>query len=104
MLGCASNNNIQQIFKVQKKAIHIISRKAYAAHTDPIFLETKNTSISKTMHSMIYNYCPSSLLQIFQRNEQCEITQNFLNDVEYVVPHPRIEFLRKSLLYRLSTE
>jgi hypothetical protein len=112
ILGCASNTNIQQIFKVQKKAIRIISRNPYGAHTDPIFSNLKilpfpkliDYTQLKLMHSIVYNHCPSSLLNIFQQNEQREIPHNLRNNEDYVVHYPRIELFKKSLLYRLPTE
>jgi hypothetical protein len=112
ILGCASNINIQQLFKIQKKAIRIISRKPFTAHTGPIFNELAilsfpkliNYSQLKLMHSIVYNYCPSSLRQLFQRNEQRELSQNLRNADEYTIPHPRIELFKKSLLYRLPLE
>jgi hypothetical protein len=106
ILGCASNTNLQQLFKVQKKAIRIISKNAYGAHTDPIFLDLKilpfpklvTYTQMKLMHSIVYNHCPPSLRNIFSRNEQREISQNLRNDEEYTVPHPRIELFKKCLL------
>jgi hypothetical protein len=56
------------------------------------------------MHSILYNHCPPSLLNIFQQNEQREIPHNLRNTEDYVVPYPRIELFKKSLLYRLPTE
>ncbi len=112
IIGCATNSNIQLIHKVQKKAIRIITRKAYTAHTDPIFKELEilpfpkliSFAQLKLMHSILFSYCPSSLRQIFLRNEQRDLTQNLRNADEYVVPYPRIELFRKSLLFWLPTE
>jgi hypothetical protein len=112
IIGCATNSNIQLIHKIQKKAIRIITRKAYTAHTDPIFKELEilpfpkliNFTQLKLMHSIVFSYCPPSLRQIFQRNEQRDLTQNLRNAEEYAVPYPRIELFRKSLLFRLPTE
>jgi hypothetical protein len=56
------------------------------------------------MHSIVYSYCPTSLRQIFQRNDQREISQNLRNENEFTIPYPRIEMFKKSLLYRLPTE
>jgi hypothetical protein len=58
----------------------------------------------KLMHSIVFSYCPSSFRQIFQRNEQRDLTHNLRNAEEYAVPYPRIELFRKSLLFRLPTE
>jgi hypothetical protein len=112
ILSCANNSNINQIFKIQKKAIRIITKKQFLAHTNPIFTELKilplpnliTYSQLKLMHSIVYNYCPTSLSQIFQRNDQREISQNLRNENEFTIPYPRIEMFKKSLLYRLPTE
>jgi hypothetical protein len=112
ILSCANNTNINHIFKIQKKAVRIISKSRYLAHTDPIFSEQKilpfpkliNYSQLKLMHSIVYGYCPPSLRTIFHRNEQREPNHNLRNGDEFFVPYPRIELFKKSLLYRLPTE
>jgi hypothetical protein len=63
-----------------------------------------NYTQMKLMHSIVYTHCPPSLCNIFPRNEQREIPQNLRNNDEYIVPNPRIELFKKSLLYRLPTE
>jgi hypothetical protein len=95
-----------------KKTIQIITKKQFLAHTNPIFTELKilplpnliTYSQLKLMHSIVYRYCPTSLHQIFQCNDQREISQNLRNEDEFTIPYPRIELFKKSLLYRLPTE
>jgi hypothetical protein len=100
VLSCASNSNIQMIYKIQKKAIRTITRSAFLAHTNPIFKELKilplpkliSYSELKLMHSIIYGYCPPSLRNLFQHNEHREINvvHNLRNIHDITVPFPRI--------------
>jgi hypothetical protein len=54
------------------------------------------------MHSIVYcSYCPSSLQQTFQPNEQRDISQNLINADEYTIPHSGNELVKKALLFRL---
>jgi hypothetical protein len=69
ILSCASNSNIQTVFKIQKKAIRTVTRNTFLAHTNPIFSGYKilplpkliTYSELKLMHSITYGYCPPSL-------------------------------------------
>jgi hypothetical protein len=50
ILSCTSNSNIQSIYKIQKKAIRIITKSGlYCPHWAP-FLQPKNTTIPGTYH------------------------------------------------------
>jgi hypothetical protein len=84
ILSCASNSNIQTIYKIQKKAIRTVTQNTYLAHTNPIFVEHKilplpkltGYSELKLMHSIIYGYCPHS----------CGTYFNATNKGTYVMP------------------
>jgi hypothetical protein len=112
ILSCASNSNIQSIFKIQKKAIRTVTRNTFLAHTNPLFSDNKilplpkliTYSELKLMHSIIYGYCPPSLRHLFPRNDNRDISQNLRNTDDITIPFPRIKLFKKSLLYRLPTE
>jgi hypothetical protein len=112
ILSCASNSNIQSIFKILKKAIRIVTRNTYFAHTNPLFSSNKilplpkliTYSELKLMHSITYGYCPPSLRNMFPSNDNRDISQHLRNADDITIPFPRIELFKKSLLYRLPTE
>ena len=66
--------NIQQLYKIQKKAVRIIERAKYNAHTDPIFKELNIIKIHdlvklnelklyyKFKHDMLPHYISNSIL------------------------------------------
>jgi hypothetical protein len=110
--SCASSKNIQKISRVQKKAIRIISNKGYFEHTDPLFKELKILpykqliSFSKLnfMHSVTYNYCPSSFTDIWKLNNERngEPREHNLRNADLLaIPHPRIELYKRSPMYSL---
>jgi hypothetical protein len=108
--SCATNNNINKIYLVQKKAIRIITNKKYRDHTGPIF---KLLSILpfhhiisyaqlNFMHSYMYNYSPASFHNIWlSNNERNNDTHELRNANLLAIPNPRIELFKKSPLYSL---
>ncbi len=71
---CASAKNIFRIALLQKKADIFFSGNQFHAHTNPIFKEyeifsyTSHFQYSKLLfrHSIVYKYCPKSLLDMWQ--------------------------------------
>jgi hypothetical protein len=107
--SCASNTNIQKITRIQKKAVRIISNKQYREHTAPIFRSLKILTYQQLsvysklnfMHSVIYNYCPPSFIDIWKPNNERNEIPNLRNADQLAIPHPRIELFKKSPLYSL---
>lgn len=107
--SCASNTNIQKISRVQKKAIRIISNKGYLEHTAPLFKSLKILSYQQLitfsklnfMHSVAYNYCPSSFSNVWISNNERNETINLRNADLLAIPYPRIELFKKSPIYSL---
>ena len=66
----------QRIFKIQKKAIRIVTGSLYNAHTAPLFTQHNILPYEKLitfsqlmfMHSIEYNYSPSSFENIWLKN------------------------------------
>ena len=56
------------------------------------------------MHSIVNNYCPPSLRNIFQLNEQRDVNHALRNANLFTIPYPRLELFKKSLLFSLPTE
>jgi hypothetical protein len=53
------------------------------------------------MHSVEFNYAPSTFNNTWTKNNERKIEIELQNNDEYVLPHPRIEFFKKNLLYSL---
>jgi hypothetical protein len=94
-----------------KKAIWIITKSGYIAHTSPLFSNLKilpfpeliTFSQLKLMHSIVHNYCPNSLRNLFQLYEQLAVDHDLRNANLFTIPHPCIELFKKSLLFTLPS-
>jgi hypothetical protein len=107
--SCATPTNINKIFTIQKKAIRIIDNKPYNEHTAPIFKRLKILPLDKLiklsklkfMHSVVFNYAPSSFNSTWLVNENRNIEHNLRNNEHFFIPNPRIELFKRSPLYTL---
>jgi len=112
ILNCLNKTNFNRLEKIQKKAIRIITKSAYNAHTQPLFLNSKILPLDKIikqgkllfMHSVFYEYAPSSFQNVWQKNRDRQISQNLRNENEFTLPIPRIEQFKKFPLYSLPQE
>ena len=101
-----SEQNMSRLFKLQKKAIRIISHSGYRAHTKPIFTCLKILNIYDLyfyqcaifMYSCFQNLLPVSLTNHFMLNEQVHSyeTRNVSN---YHLPLMRLTSYQKSIFY-----
>ena len=99
----------QRIFKIQKKAIRIVTGSLYNAHTAPLFTQHNILPYEKLitfsqlmfMHSIEYNYSPSSFENIWLKNNHRDLDRALRNANEYILPQPRTETFKKSTLYAL---
>jgi hypothetical protein len=107
--SCTSQSNLNRINILHKKAIRIINRAKYNAHTAPLFKQSSilpfdmQVKYNKLMlmHSIRYNYCPSSLNDIFTVNANNN-DHNLRHVEDFIVPHPRIELFKKLPHYTLT--
>jgi hypothetical protein len=53
------------------------------------------------MHSVAYNYCPSSFSNVWISNNEWNETINLRNADLLAIPYPRIELFKKSPIYSL---
>ena len=112
ILNCTSASNKNKIFKIQKKAIRLITNSTYNAHTTPLFLQHKILPYDKIikqcklvfMHSVNYNYAPSSFVDIWRKNNDRELGLQLRNDDNYILPQPRCELFKKFPIYALLDE
>ena len=89
----------QRIFKIQKKAIRIVTGSLYNAHTAPLFTQHNILPYGKLitfsqlmfMYSIEYNYSPSSFENIWLKNNHRDLDRALRNANEYILPQPRTE-------------
>jgi hypothetical protein len=97
---------------LQKKAIRIISKADFNAHTPPLFLENKVLLFDKLiklkrllfMHSIAYEYAPSTFNNTWIRNNARNVGHDLRNQDFFTLPAVRIESFRKFPLYALANE
>ena len=107
-----SKTNLNRLEKIQKKAIRIITKSAYNAHTVPLFYNNKILPLDKIikmaklnfMHSIFYEYAPLSFSQIWMKNNDRQHEHNLRNDNDYFLPNPRLEQFKKFPIYSLPFE
>ena len=112
ILSCLSPSNKNKIFKIQKKAIRLITSSRYNAHTSPLFSQHKIFTLDKIikfgklkfMHTVFNKYAPKSFENIWQLNGDREREHNLRNDNLFSLPIPRIDFFKKMPLYSLPQE
>ena len=111
ILSCISISSKNKIFKIQKKAIRILTSSKFNEHTAPLFLENKILPFEKIvkmgklkfMHSIYYNYAPSSFANTWTKNNQRN-KLNLRNENLFNLPFPRTEQFKKLTLYSLPSE
>jgi Reverse transcriptase (RNA-dependent DNA polymerase) len=109
ILSGMSNKNKLQIFKMQKKAIRIISRAKFNEHTEPLFTNLNIlqydkimlTSAASFMHSVVYKYAPKSFHNFWDTNEDRELQRDLRNVNLFRPPAPRIEIFKQAPIYQL---
>ncbi len=100
---CTSQTNISKIFMQQKKAIRIITKSSYNAHSAPLFdrlgilpLDKVITHAKLTfMHSVYYG------LYTWQTQAQRNPELNLRNATDIYIPFPCIDLLKRIPLYSL---
>jgi hypothetical protein len=109
LLNCATKNNINRLFKIQKKAIRIITKSPYNAHTNDLFYHTGILPFEKIikqsqllfMHAIFNTYAPPSFDNTWITHAHAQPDLNLCNANEFILPNPRTEHFKKSPLYAL---
>jgi len=108
--GDAAKSHLFKIMKLQKKAIRIITRSKYNAHTTPLFLKMKKLTIfdihklqiAKFMYLMI-NSTQNIVMQRFYTQFNFQKVPNFHNtresDYKLQIPFCRTDIRKKSITY-----
>jgi hypothetical protein len=112
ILSSISQQNFNQIKLIQKKAIRIITNSSYTAHTAPLFAQLQilpyelivRQSKLLFMHSVEYNYAPSSFVDVWTKNYVIQGDRPLRNADDFTLPNHRTELFKKSPLYTLPLE
>jgi hypothetical protein len=110
--SCTSTKNINRIKILQKKAIRIITKSKHNAHTSLLFKKLNILPFESLlkfkklqfMHSIHYNYCPKSLLNVFPKRNDNMHNYNLRESNDYILPIARIESFKKFPLYSFVQE
>jgi len=108
--SCTNTSNLKRLTILQKKAIRIINKSPYLAHTQPLFLESKilpfdllvKQSKLLFMHSVQYEYAQSSFLESWQTNAARNPNLNLRNADDFYLPNPRVESFKNIPLYSFA--
>jgi len=109
ILGCSPASDITKIFKLQKKAIRIISNSTYHAHTTPLFQNLQILPIHKIiqqsklifMHSYHYKYAPLSFINTWPTNNERNVPMDLRNQHDYSIPRSNTENFKRFPLYSI---
>ena len=110
--SCTNQSNLNLIFKMQKKAIRIVSNSSYNAHTEPLFKKCTILPLEKLvtffnlqiMQHYKQGFLPPSFNNTWltnqeRRNEEIQITLR--NDQLLTVPFVRLTSSTKQPLFLL---
>ena len=96
----AYDSHLEPLFLLQKKAIRIINKAPYLAHTNPLFLSNK---ILKLKDLFKYNLCLHIYLNPNHFNHVNNSRYNFRNSHNLIVPYERLTQTQHSTYYQATT-
>jgi hypothetical protein len=104
-----SKTNMNKLFVLQKKAVHIITGSKVNDHTPPLFIEQAIMPLDmiikqaklKFMHSVKFNYCPKSFINVFVENRAEDHNYDLRNMQDFLVPRARIKHFKRIPIYTL---
>ena len=104
-----ASSQIEHLFKIQKKAIRLINRKTFRAHTDPIFKRENVLKIHDLykLHSalLIYDYkhnkLPISFTNFFMDRYSSNTVTRQINDISH--SRPRTQFSARTPSHCIPT-
>jgi hypothetical protein len=111
LTNCTSRANVEGIFKLQKKAIRIVTKSPRLAHTDPIFKKhnvlTFHQVILKAqllfMHSIFHGYAPPSFTGHWMRNDERGLQYDLRNDNDFFTPRAKYTFITRLPIISFAT-
>jgi hypothetical protein len=101
--GCTSNKNLSKIEKAQKKALRIINKANYRAHTKELFETSRIMPFRKLLqyqqgllvHSIYHKYCPPALHNTWPTVGERNNAYALRNADNYFIPQAINEQLKK---------
>ena len=81
----------------------VVAVAVVEAVDDAVDLFIKQSKLT-FMHSIFYNYAPTSFEHVWAKNRDRQLSQNLRNENEFRLPNPRIEFFKKLPSYSLPLE
>jgi hypothetical protein len=109
IMSILNKKNRTKIFKIQKKAVRIMTNSGYNAHTNPIFqqhlilpfdLLIQQGQLS-FMHAIDNNYAPKSFATTWIKNRDRDPNIALRNANDYQLVQPRTETFKRTTLYAL---
>ena len=98
--GAAYDSHLEPLVLLQKKAVRIINKAPYLAHTNPLFLSNK---ILKLKDLFKYNLCLHIYLNPDHFNHVNNNRYNFRNSQNLIVPYERLTQTQQSTYYQATT-
>ena len=107
--SCTTTSNINKIEKMQKKAIRIITKSNYTAHTTPLFNSLKIMPLkhlisytqSLLVHSIYHKYSPPSLHNTWVTNGMRNNQHDLRNANDLYIPLARTEQVKRLPYFHL---
>ena len=91
-----------------------MAKANYTAHTAPIFTELNILPVDKLitqakltgtfMHSVFYEYAPSSFLDVWKKNREKNLTQQLWNQDDFYLPPVKTEAFKRIPIYSFAKE
>jgi sarcosine oxidase/L-pipecolate oxidase len=112
ILSSTSKSQINQLIVMQKKAIRLICGASYNEHTAPLFFECNILPFKylieyaklNFMHSVKYEYCPKSYLDVFTKIDIDNNAYELRYPNEFEVPRARIELFKRIPIFSLPSD
>jgi len=109
--SCTTQKNTTAIATLQKKAIRIITKSPYNAHTDALFHSLKilplqhliTYSNALLVHSINHKYAPPALHNLWTTNRQRNIDIDLRNGHDIYIPYARTDHVKRLPYFALPT-
>jgi hypothetical protein len=102
-----SPSNLKRLFTLQKRAIRLINKAPFLAHTSDLFKTSKILPLEKMieqgklhfMHSIEYGYCPQSFSNLWIKNFEWTPNANLRNANDFYIPTARVDSFKRIPIY-----
>ena len=109
ILAWGNSKSVNKLFKLQKRAVRIISNTSYRSHTDPLFkmqgiLKLEHIyelEVSKFAYDHINNNLPYSFRSFYPNPRISDTITRLSSFTNLYPPRPRTEFSRMSIYHNL---